>query len=206
MTVEAIAKSNRWSKGPHFLWQNEENWPKGPAVLDDDEREEEPCASEERRVTFISLACPTKRDIDKVFERFSSWFKVKKFVPWMLRLRANLRDAAAKKRQGEAVEDEEENVAIEKKFKPLEVEELKAAEKAIIKFVQGASFYKELLSLKTAHKQVKKSSSIVKLDPVLIEGIMYVGGRLHNSPLTQEPKHPALLPKDHHVSSCAITT
>ena len=29
---------------------------------------------------------------------------------------------------------------------------------------------------------------------------MCVGGRLHNSPLTQEAKHPALLPKDHHVS------
>lgn len=135
MTVEAIAKSNRWSRGPHFLWQNEENWPKRPAALDDDEREEEPCASEERRVAFISLARPTKRDIDKVFESFSSWFKLKKFVAWMLRLRAHLRDAAAKKRQGEAVEDEEENVAFEKKFKPLEVEELKAAEKAIIKFV-----------------------------------------------------------------------
>ena len=131
-----------------------------------------------------------------MFERFS----LKKFVAWMLRLRAHLRDTAAKKRHGEAVEDEEENVAFEKKFKPLEVEELKAAEKAIIKFVQGASFYEELLSLKTAHKQVKESSSIVKLDPVLIEGIMCVGGRLHNSPLTQEAKHPALLPRDHHVS------
>ena len=29
---------------------------------------------------------------------------------------------------------------------------------------------------------------------------MCVGGRLQNSPIEQDAKHPALLPKDHHVS------
>ena len=88
----------------------------------------------------------------------------------------------------------------EKKFSPLAVTELDFAERAIIRAVQDASFSEELLSLKTSQKRVKKSSSIVKLDPVLVEGILCVGGRLHNSPIEQEAKHPALLPKDHHVS------
>ena len=48
MTVESITESNRWSKGPCFLWQDEENWPKRPAALDD-KGEEEPRASVESK-------------------------------------------------------------------------------------------------------------------------------------------------------------
>ena len=47
---------------------------------------------------------------------------------------------------------------------------------------------------------MKKSSSIVKLDPVFVEGIICVGGRLHNSAIKKEAKHPVILLKDHHVS------
>lgn len=194
ISVETITKSNRWSKGPCFLWQDEENWPKRPAALDD-EGGEEPCATEERKATFISLAHPTKPDINKAFERFSSWFQLKKCVTWILRYKDNLRNAVVKRKEEEAIQFDNE-----KKFSPLDVKELESAERAIIRAVQGVSFYEELLSLKTAQRQVKKSSSVVKLDPVLVEGIMCVGGRLHNSPIEQDAKHPVLLPKDHHVS------
>jgi len=51
-----------------------------------------------------------------------------------------------------------------------------------------------------SQKRVKKSSSIVKLDPILVGGIMCVGGRLHNLPIGQDAKHLTLLSKDHHVS------
>ena len=57
----------------------------------------------------------------------------------------------------------------EKKASPLDVKEMEAAKKAIIRAVQGPGFYEELLSLKTAQKEMKKSSSIVKLDPVFVE-------------------------------------
>lgn len=89
ISVETITKSNRWSKGPCFLWQDEENWPKRPAALDD-EGGEEPCATEERKATFISLAHPTKPDINKAFECFPSWFQLKKCVAWILRYKDNL--------------------------------------------------------------------------------------------------------------------
>ena len=77
---------------------------------------------------------------------------------------------------------------------------MKAAKKAIIRAVQGLGFYKELLSLRTVQREVKKSSSIVKLDPGFVEGIICVGGRLHNSAIKKEAKHPVILLKDHHVS------
>lgn len=55
MTIEAIVESGRWTKGPFFLWQSEENWLKRPAAMDED-KEEEQCASEEKRDSFASLA------------------------------------------------------------------------------------------------------------------------------------------------------
>ena len=118
MSVETITKSNRWSMGPCFLWQDEENWPKRPAALDD-EGGEEPCATEESKATFISLAHPTKPDINKAFERFSALFRLKKCVAWILRYKDNLRNAVVKRKEGEAIQFDNE-----KKFNKLDVKEL----------------------------------------------------------------------------------
>ena len=78
------------------------------------------------------------------------------------------RNAVAKQKQGEVIQP-----CSEKKLSPLDVKEMKAAKKAIIRAVQGLGFYKELLSLRTVQREVKKSSSIVKLDPVFVEGIIW---------------------------------
>ena len=46
---------------------------------------------------------------------------------------------------------------------------------------------------------VKKSSSIVKLDPELHDGLLCVTGRLRHPPIEQEQRHHEILPKKHHV-------
>ena len=46
---------------------------------------------------------------------------------------------------------------------------------------------------------VKKSSPIYKLDPVQVDEILCVGGRLRHAPILEEANHPVLLPKKHHV-------
>lgn len=194
LTVDAIVGSNCWCMGPCFLWQNEESWPQRPAAIYED-REEELRTSEENTTTFLSVAHPANQVINKLFERFSLRFQLKKCVAWMLWFKDCWRNAVAKRKRGEVIQP-----CSEKKLSPLDVKEMKAAEKAIIRAVQGLGFYEELLSLRTVQREVKKSSSIVKLDPVFVEGIICVGGRLHNSPIKKEAKHPVILLKDHHVS------
>ena len=194
LTVDAIVGSNRWCMGPCFLWQNEESWPQRPAAMYED-REEELRTSEENTTTFLSVAHPANQVINKLFERFSLRFQLKKCVAWMLWFKDCWRNAVAKRKRGEVIQP-----CSEKKLSPLDVKEMEAAEKAIIRAVQGLGFYEELLSLRTVQREVKKSSSIVKLDPVFVEGIICVGGRLHNSPIKKEAKHPVILLKDHHVS------
>ena len=117
---------------------------------------------------------------------------------WILRFKNGARDAVTKRKEGTS-----SLPRTNQKIKPLDVEELQSAERAIIKAVQTSRFGEERLSLEEA-KKVKKSSHIISLDPVLIEGTLRVGGRLQNSPLKNATKHPAILPKDHHIASLIV--
>ena len=51
---------------------------------------------------------------------------------------------------------------------------------------------------------VQKGSSIFGLDPVLVDGILTVGGRLHHASLPEDAKHQIILPKDHHVTTLRV--
>lgn len=47
-------------------------------------------------------------------------------------------------------------------------------------------------------------SQIRNLDPFLDDGILRVGGRLHQSSIPAEMKHTVILPKDHRVSTIIL--
>lgn len=44
---------------------------------------------------------------------------------------------------------------------------------------------------------IKKSSAIYKLDPMKFGGLLYVGGRLKQAPITYAAKHQIILPNKH---------
>ena len=121
------------------------------------------------KVSFVSFSSTTAIQIDEMFQRFSNWYKLKKFVGWILRLKNSARDAVARRKEGTC-----SLPRTNQKIKPLDVEELQSAERAIIKAVQTRGFGEERLSLEEA-KKVKKFSHIISLDPVLIEGTLRIG-------------------------------
>ncbi|KAL9975992.1 hypothetical protein ACROYT_G013221 [Oculina patagonica] len=66
------------------------------------------------------------------------------------------------------------------------------------------SFAEELRDLK-AGREVKTSSKLVKLKPVLTEGILRVGGRLEEAVvLSYNERHPVILPRNHHISQLIV--
>ena len=82
------------------------------------------------------------------------------------------------------------------------------AENEIMKYVQKQTFSDELASLSGSGKNIqgianrnnlKKKCSIYKLDPVLDNGLLRVGGRLEHASIENDAKHPIILPKRHHV-------
>lgn len=83
-------------------------------------------------------------------------------------------------------------------------QDLKEAEYYILKFVQQQEFDTEISALASKNSQVNRRSRIRNLDPFLDDGIVRVGGRLHQSSIPAEMKHPVILPKDHHVSTIIL--
>ena len=87
---------------------------------------------------------------------------------------------------------------------PLVPSELQAAETAIVGFVQRKHFKEELKALESKGAVMKKSL-IYLLEPFLDEeGIVQVGGRLRNAPLSEKARHPVIVPKNHRVSKLVV--
>jgi hypothetical protein len=92
---------------------------------------------------------------------------------------------------------------------PITVPELREAEKEIVKHVQQGAFSEEI-SVLTKNKRkgsnckvIKKSSSIYQLDPAVKNGLLCVG-RLRRAQISEEAKHPSILPKTHHVVTLIV--
>ncbi|XP_068697094.1 uncharacterized protein [Montipora foliosa] len=85
---------------------------------------------------------------------------------------------------------------------------MKAAELEILKSVQKHHFAEEFYSLsKSASKgvpHVRKSSCLRRLDPVLIDGLLRVGGRLSLASKPFYYQHQIILPKNDHVSNLLV--
>lgn len=78
--------------------------------------------------------------------------------------------------------------------------EIVRAETAVAKLVQREAFQQELHYLQTG-QPIKKNSILIALDPFLDDrGLICVGGRLRHADLTQEAKHPVILPSKHNVT------
>ena len=89
--------------------------------------------------------------------------------------------------------------------------ELKQAETVLIKTVQSENFATEIATLHSTELNEKtkndlKKSNLYRLDHFLDDcGVLRVGGRLRRSNQDFVEKHPAILPKGHHLSHLVIT-
>ena len=89
-------------------------------------------------------------------------------------------------------------------FGNIKAKELKDAEELVVKHVQANEFVSELEDL-WREGQVSKSSTLRSLYPVLLDGILVVGGRLHHaSDLTYAARSPAILPRKHAFSELVM--
>lgn len=153
---------------------------------------------------------------DYLINYFSSWRKLKTSVAWFLQLKRVLLLLRQKRQEFKPTEsdrDLEVKGFVEQKLqsfkatlggKSLTPESYDEAEKAILRFVQNHRFKSEIATLKNGLVNVPKDSSLYKLDPILADDILRVGGRLHKSALPSEIKHPVILSKDLHVSQLIL--
>ena len=212
LKLDAMLKNNRWLKGPRFLWETESHWPgmiQIPALKDGD--------PEVRKEAQIYAATVQNDVLESLAPRCSSWWKLKITVAWLLRykkylqMKVELRKKSALTTRDSSVKPVE---ALVTRCRYLKVAELQVAEREILRRVQQVSFpdVVEILTPTETHegnrcvKKVlrKAGASLRQLNPQFSEGLLRVGGRLRNAPVTYERKHPIILPYKHRVTDLIV--
>ncbi|XP_041954033.1 uncharacterized protein LOC121713480 isoform X2 [Alosa sapidissima] len=202
-------RNPRWISGPEFLWSSEEDWP-NESVDNVELCEDDPEVRKSATVNAIMQTCE-ERPTDKLINHFSDWLKLRIAVAWILKVKETLKHLVQK--GNDSKKDCKQTLRVTRMTKgyvkdnikeAITVNDLIMAEKAILSYVQKQSFPDEINMLQEGASNVKKSSSIYKLDPVLDNGILRVGGRLRRTAMPEERKHPAILAKNHHVSTLIL--
>ena len=118
--------------------------------------------------------------MEQFIERFSSWSRLKRVFAWILHYKRNLRLLCQSRKKNRSDCHSSTDIP------PISLAELIDAESAILKLVQASCFKDEL-------------SSIAKLDPILVDGLIRVGGRLQRAQIDSDARHPVILPKNHSI-------
>ncbi|XP_046560573.1 uncharacterized protein LOC124269595 [Haliotis rubra] len=177
-----------WFQGPSFLSKPETEWP-------DVEVEELPEDDPEiKTVNTTLLQNPVESPLSKLISYCSSWIKLKKFVGYYLLFFSYLKVKTSQKKLTET------EVIRETK---LDVQILQKSEKVILTQVQHSCF-QELFDALENQRPTCVSKPIRKLDPIIVDGLIRVGGRLSRSSLDFEAKYPVLLPKESRVTDLIV--
>ena len=192
-TVTSFLKCDRWLHGPEFLSDSEQSWPQSP-TNNNELTELAPDLvmpnSESSKVGFVAKAPGI---IDEIIHRHSTLIGLKKTVAWLIRCKSFLYTTKVSK--------------VETKFDTsrLTVDELQRAEIAVIKYIQAKEFASVISNL-SKNLPLKKSTPrfMLKLSPILADGILRVGGRLANAPVDYNIKHPIILPNASHFTALLI--
>ena len=172
-----------WFNGPDFLQRDQESWPEQPVDLPDVEDTDKEVKSAEAKVNAVTASestCP--QSIIRLIHRPSCWYQLRKSVAWLLRFKQYILYRCGKAPESDVLRG------------PLEVKEIDLAANEIVKITQRST---------SINKQTS-SDRYAKLNPVIIDNIVRVGGRLEKSSLPEESKHPAILPSDHHVTKIIV--
>ncbi|CAB4017958.1 Hypothetical predicted protein, partial [Paramuricea clavata] len=150
LKMSRFLENKRWINGPSFLWKATDEWPKRPVdvsvnTLDDPE------------VAVISantIVSGQHNEILEYFSRFSQWYRLKKAIAWLLRMKPR-RDRNRRNLGDSSTQDMTP--------KPIMVEELEKAEVTILKIIQAESFPDEVSALKRVDNRSLTKQKTTKL-------------------------------------------
>ena len=169
-SIGRFVGDDSWKYGPSFLSKNENEWPSSTVIKQD------PLNNEEMKKISACVVQTKESPTSKLLNSVSNWDKLVLRVGVFL----SLKDHFHTKRD----------------LTPLTRSDFDRSELEIWRFVQQ-NHMKETYNTLKNKRCLNKRDHLQKLTPFIDEcGIMRVGGRLENSPLSYSQKHPILLPKN----------
>lgn len=137
-----------------------------------------------KTVSFVVSEAVKEPDI---ISKISSFSKLQRIFAWILRFISNSKATC-----------------LERNTSFLSSKEIRSAKLCIIRIVQRMSFSKEIQCLEIG-KSLPTNSNLISLCPFLDgNNVLRVGGRLKNAQLSENEKHPILLPSRHHLTKIII--
>lgn len=195
LAVDELLNGKRWNHGPEFLWKPSDEWPCDTGrvdPVDDDDVEVKKIVQSQSMSAHVNKSFTMSA---LLFCKISDWTKLKKTVAWILRFKRWILHKAKHESGSEEIGSTGR----------ITVEELRTAEACIVQCAQMEDFGIEFASLKDKRGIVKKTSSLRRLDPMIINGLLCVGGRMKDIPIEYDYlKHPWIIPKGHCISSLII--
>lgn len=166
-----------WWNGPVWLCNSEENWPKSVCKSLPEE------SIPETKILTVNTLSAVPDEPFSLLTRFSSWTTLLHVSAYLLRFIHNTRNKV-------------------KQIGNLTSQEIKEAHNLICKLVQREYFSEEISCLKS---NKPCSVRLRRLAPYLDkDGLIRVGGRLNKADISEDHKHPVLLPKGHRLVDILI--
>ena len=147
-----LAKVKMWYEGPKFLWEPESSWKRHRTIKEIDTDD-----PETKKGLFVNMI-EVKTDILETLETcLSSWNKMRRVFALVLKFKTNLLRKAFPKRNKTELHQQ-----IGTSEQLLNVAEIEAAGKKIIKMAQSRVFVEEKSSLVSANNSLKRSQKLNK--------------------------------------------
>ena len=187
-------QTERWLKGPGFLWKNPSEWPQRPEIKLEVSDPEVKTGTHEAVCSVTHSGEEQAKDgvspVLKLAEHFSSWYRLQRAVAWLLRVKNVLLCRVRRAPQARAVNE------------ALTHQEMEDSETAILQAAQ-AVYVNEMTVLRNGG-HLRRSDSLAKLDPVVEGGLLRVGGRLRYASIGYQSKHPIIMPKRGHLTRLLV--
>ena len=169
----------------HKLWWHGPEWLKNPVPKSPSKFNFNQSALDEGKDITVCLV--DIKENGSFVEKFSSYFRLKRAVANSIRI---LRNARLPKS--------------DRNFGPLKVEDLENSETILLKLVQKEDFPNEIQALSNS-LPLAKNSPLKSLYPFLdSKGLLRVGGRLTNSNLSYDIKHPIIIDGKNHIATILV--
>ncbi|KAI3356755.1 hypothetical protein L3Q82_003433 [Scortum barcoo] len=173
--------NSMWFTGPEFLYK-----PHQPETFESFQVVDPEKDSEVRpQVTTLATLLREGKLTSERFQRFSTWKSLLRAVAFLIHQASSFKSGGANTCRGWHLCKQPRTPA-----------ELEAARRVILRSVQRDTYPHEYAALQE-NRNFPNTSTILSLDPVMLGGLLRIGGRLKHAPVETEVRHPIILPRCH---------
>ncbi|XP_011861541.1 PREDICTED: uncharacterized protein LOC105558453 [Vollenhovia emeryi] len=181
LTPNQLLDELAWWTGPPWLSDHSSTWPKEP------QKPHQSVHLEEKAVQVSTISTNMSTTLWDLIHRYSNLTRLSRITAICRRVISRLRGTRTSSMTH-----------------PLAPEELESSMLYWVKAVQQLTFHLEIKALSNGNP-LPKASSLLRLTPFIDSaGLIRVGGRLHSAALSNNAKHPLILPKNSTLTTLLI--